>query len=89
MHMQNSVSAIKNMQFIIPQDLVISEMKLKFAKNMQLLLYELNVALKSHPIGCQGSTPQRGSLASVMGPLGFDHLVQTLDHCIDVTLLAH
>ena len=89
MHMQNSVTAIKNMQFMIPQDLAISEMKLKFAKNMAHLLHQCIAALKSHPHRCQGSAPQRGPLAGAMKPLGFDHLIKTFDHCVDIALLAH
>ena len=48
MHMQNNVSALKNMQFIIPQVLTMSEMKSKFAKNMPLLSNWLTLAAESH-----------------------------------------
>ena len=77
------------MQFIIPQDLVISEMKLKFAKNMPHLLPQCIIALKSHPHRYQGSAPERGPLAGAMKSLGFDHLIKTFDHYVDIAHLAH
>lgn len=89
MHMQKSVSVIKNMQFIIPQDLVISEMKLKFAKNMPLSLLRAKRCLEISSDWMPRIHAAMWILGKRYGPLGFDYLVQTLDHCIDVALLAH